>query len=576
MSEQQVFAPDFGLVMKAISSSGRPRSRSPIHNKIQLDVDAEDDQDHVGELGHEGKEADAPGLAGGVSNLPWVPTAWRHKDTIPEGPKSYLELHDWVKFILTRFVQRGLASEERLCVAFAALLQLGIVVTTHYSGMGTFEIMCGILLSNLIALGFVAPDAIGFRMHSSSDYEDICQRVLGCHAGQFAPEHIFGDLCLALPPRLVAKWRHQLQTYRRRVDSRAKNPKQRKLLTDSYGKLFLKNALLDMKTHKFSRRTKHWCYKHGKHCPHFPDKIPGQIHVEASGTTCVGFSLMGVLWRWLDDSTIPFLAWICMVRAVLPDIIIHECVPMFDVEVLEQALNDGVEEEGFMYTVQSVCFSPTDQGAPIERRRRYTVCTLNKTMKLNIPYCIRSFSEVTFRRLEMNGSVFFQASDEQLEEAKAAVAGHRGLPLVIDGKPWSWRALLVGGEFRRLQHMVSNGVFANSGGSGFVSLSQNWHRQPLHHDTVPALTRNSRIYRVSENTAEDRPAVGSEYFAMQLLPVFLPEGHVAAQHFSIEHLAQAGALDLGAARRLTGNGMSVLAVGSVFLYVLAVAQTEEL
>ena len=50
--------------------------------------------------------------------------------------------------------------------------------------------------------------------------------------------------------------------------------------------------------------------------------------------------------------------------------IVHECVPGFDVNVIDAGLNS----QGLCYHVQSLVFSPEEEGVPIKRQRRYTLC----------------------------------------------------------------------------------------------------------------------------------------------------------------------------------------------------------
>ena len=76
----------------------------------------------------------------------------------------------------------------------------------------------------------------------------------------------------------------------------------------------------------------------------------------------------------------------------------------FDADVLDLALNDASEED-CRYEVRGVCFSTRDQGVPVDRRRRYSMCT--RIIHINIKkYKLSYFSLVTFRRLEINGSIF--------------------------------------------------------------------------------------------------------------------------------------------------------------------------
>ena len=548
------------------------RSRSP--PRFASDV-AEDDIDLAGEALDVEEFEEAEDFEVACSTLPWVPSAWSnlHPCEIPEGPRSFVDLHDWPQHQWHRLGE--VFGEAAVQTSVQRMLMIGFMVTTHYSGMGTFEITCGVLLAWLTHLGVHRSSELGdvFRMYSASDIDELCIHVLGSHRGMCAPEHIFGDICHALPRGLIKQWQVRLRKYRSRVQSHARDPAHRRELIDAYWRAFVRRALVEMRQVKIPKNVRHWCYKHNRHCRHFHTReLNCKLHVEAAGTTCVGFSPLGTNWRWLDDSCVAFLSWIALMWVSIPDIIIHECVPSFDADLLEFAFN-FLSEEDCRYVVRSVCFSTRDQGVPIDRRRRYSLC--NRIVRINISkYNLSYFSLVTFRRLEINGSIFFQATAGRLEQVKEEIAHARGLPAQSNGRPWPWRALLTASENQMLQSMHHNGVVDRTG-EAFVTLSQNWHRQSTYHDCVPALTRNSKIYRTSPVCKDDRPAIADEYFGMQMMPMFLPEDHVSRSHFSPEDFKRAGAFELGKARRLTGNGMNIEAVGSVLLCALALAELPD-
>ena len=189
------------------------------------------------------------------------------------------------------------------------------------------------------------------------------------------------------------------------MESRARNPKRRRVLVDKFGRAFVRKALLEMRAVKRPKNSKHLCYKHKRHCRRCPARVPnGKFHVEAAGTTCAGFSPLGSNWSWLNDSSVVFLCWISLMWLSTPDIIFHECVPSFDADVLEFALNFESEED-CRYEGRSICFSTRDQGLPVDRNRVYSIC--NRIMHISIhKYNLSYLSLVTFRRLEVNGSIF--------------------------------------------------------------------------------------------------------------------------------------------------------------------------
>ena len=144
------------------------RSRSP--PRFASDV-AEDDVDLAGE------ELDidvAEELEEACSTLPWVPSVWSklHSAEIPHGPCTFVDLHDWPKHQWHRLCE--VFGEAAVRTSVQRLLLMGVIVTTHYSGMGTFEIMCGVMLAWLTHLGvYHRSSELGcaFRMYSASDID---------------------------------------------------------------------------------------------------------------------------------------------------------------------------------------------------------------------------------------------------------------------------------------------------------------------------------------------------------------------------------------------------------------------
>ena len=59
-----------------------------------------------------------------------------------------------------------------------------------------------------------------------------------------------------------------------------------------------------------------------------------------------------------------------------------------------------------------------------------------------------------------------------------------------------------------------------------------------------------------------------EYYCMQLFPVCLPINHFSNDVFDKSALEKSSALSHSVARKLTGNGMNVAAVGCVLAYAL--------
>ena len=164
----------------------------------------------------------------------------------------------------------------------------------------------------------------------------------------------------------------------------------------------------------------------------------------------------------------------------------------------------------------------------------------------------------------------FVATDELILEEKRQVAQRRGLPLDNNGKPWPWVALLAPGAYRRLMDICGAwGAMAEDKPSTlFCSLTQNLEFTHCpRNGAIPALIRNSFIYRIADGDSihKERPAVPIEYLAMQAIPVLLPEGHLFGAVWPQSELAK---LPAHVIRSMSGNGMNLVAVGSVLMFSL--------
>ncbi|MFM7978024.1 MAG: hypothetical protein ACKPKO_01800, partial [Candidatus Fonsibacter sp.] len=133
-----------------------------------------------------------------------------------------------------------------------------------------------------------------------------------------------------------------------------------------------------------------------------------------------------VLSKWVDEATLPCMAWAFSIRFYEPRQVIHECVKQFQAETLagtfevidpHKALPKsplaystrlGVPYAG--YSFFSFVFGPKDLGIPSQRMRRYTGFNLNNAIyfaassernKLN-----KLFKPIAFRKCTTYGSIY--------------------------------------------------------------------------------------------------------------------------------------------------------------------------
>ena len=164
---------------------------------------------------------------------------------------------------------------------------------------------------------------------------------------------------------------------------------------------------------------------------------------------------------FLHDATVPFYCWIyglkCKTRIVAnqlrkgPDVIIHENVPGFPIEVLDRILNANLEPNDPGYTVQSLVWSALDEGIPVRRERRYTLCIKNDLLPLLVPFNLEVWRTLSFAQCVSRGAIFFKATSDMMAQLKEECAARRGLPphrVRSNGcqGEWSWEVLLTASE----------------------------------------------------------------------------------------------------------------------------------
>ena len=210
------------------------------------------------------------------------------------------------------------------------------------------------------------------------------------------------------------------------------------------------------------------------------------------------------------------------------------CVPAFHPNVLAELLGDK-------FKLSSVVFSPTDLGIPSERRRRYTTAECVDLVSAWQPFCLQHFGRLAFRRLVVDGNIYFVSPPEALEAARMQAARQDSL---ADAK--SWRSTLSGAELTRLgEHCAV--LEADFDGRGqmchMISLTQNVDFIASAGSLIPALLRKTSIWRVVRSSRKsvptgtiaynlklDRPMMPLEHLAVQGVPVpeLLPAGHPSA------------------------------------------------
>ena len=498
------------------------------------------------------------------------------------------DLFRWPQCIAERH-QAGVG-EETVKSKIRSLLSSGVMLSTHYSGVGMAEDAAAFALT-LASRGVgLEPKRDAIVGYSSCDLSKACRSVL-MRAG--ATKHVFGDLLSRVSVPVLQKLTHKLVGFRARLDAEchvdidvdcdkqlAAAAARRSALIKRIGSEWFAAACDILGAESFSEDTKAYCYKCRRMCLCFPSAhdVGNRVLVEVSGTTCVAWSSMSrSALGWLHDSSIPFLCWARMVQFMEPHLIVHECVPRFDFESMSVAL-------GGKYDVSSSVFSPCDIGFPSRRPRRYTVCVLKGARRgLGQPEItwdtdlnLQGFAKVACRTPTDDGIIFMQATEEQQTRVYCQYAATRHWPgMWCKDQAWSWYRLLCPGDQRRLLaygRLVLTEFASADAPFMFVNITQNANYMKdmgSLSSFTPALMRSSRLFICTPDLAW-RPVVPEELFAVQGLPMF---GEDAVRSLSplamaIHEEATTGGLSMVQLRQLAGNSMHHAAVGAVLLDAL--------
>ena len=130
------------------------------------------------------------------------------------------------------------------------------------------------------------------------------------------------------------------------------------------------------KLNQCSYQKERWCYVHEKFCPSCPPRRGQESHdgdmddmlwVEIAGTPCVAWSTMRrkaqtCTGRWLHPTTLPTLVWLSWCKHCQPDILLHECTPLFDIKTVRDYILTG-------WSLHSFVFTPQALGLPAKRLR---------------------------------------------------------------------------------------------------------------------------------------------------------------------------------------------------------------
>ena len=320
-----------------------------------------------------------------------------HFQSVPSGPTSLEDLYSWPQTAL------GILRERRPgCLDLLEHnMTMGGSIITHYSGKGTAEHVFADIgeylrvempsLQTLPEQRFVAA--------SACDATPLCREVLNS-CGRFGPRHLFGDIRNRIPqqnPPLAGMSPEDVRKY----------------LSEHGAELYTPEA-------------EAYCYRCWDMCPIWSDlELPASpterrgLLVSAAGFSCTDWSPRRTGKRpGLAGASAPiFFHWLEENKRLRPDILFWENSASFRAEALTDAL-------GAEYVHEFCEMGPDLLGWPQTRPRLFGVAVLRETCLLT--GTASEFLSWFLKKVELDGDIFFQAPQAEVDEMMQELAQARG------------------------------------------------------------------------------------------------------------------------------------------------------
>ncbi|CAE7524520.1 unnamed protein product [Symbiodinium sp. CCMP2456] len=549
----------------------------------------------------------------------------KRKSVASAGPDTYAEIIGWPSRVLSDMR----VHQPQMVTSLQSKFQKRIVVTTHYSGLGTAELALRMLERQFASHVAEGEPSSGIVLYSACEKDPTARSMLLNHTAEaFNPQHVFGDILSRVPAEQLCVLKDIESDFLHRSEQLCKDAQlstvDRSDLKDSLGAEMMEMFLHKLDQCTFSERD--WCYVHKRRCPLCPVREPDAEYGEIAGTTCVAWSSMrqanSSSGKWLHRSTLPCLVWLFWLQKVQPSWYLHECVVRFDASALIQRLSQ--------YLTLSFVFSPVDFGIPVHRQRRYTfginleshtlsdvlvqtmgekLCGFRSPSSKPYDWSVDDdkqhresvqmslwtvFKQMFFHDVTAGCDVFLQAPRSMVQKYIEGLADAKGISRQSssDGHGLDVTAVLSGAHFQRL---VGYRALVRESGS-----TEGWYVMDLEQTSgfkgritsiVPCLLRNSTLCMLQATgsvegasgafpplpTSSTRLVMPVEVFALQGFPLVLRSDLCQkwAEFFpwSIDWIIRS--FSGKEILQLAGNGMHLQAVGTMLALVLSLAQKRK-
>ena len=274
---------------------------------------------------------------------------------------------------------------------------------------------------------------------------------------------------------------------------------------------------------------------------------------------------MGSKQKYADMTCLSFIAWAFAMLCQVPDFIIHESTPDFDVDMLFSLFSA-------LYWIHSYVCGPNDLGLPCRRRRRYTLMVKKGKFMLMVDFDDIGFGHLFFHTVILQGDKYFCAPDELVKNYMVVIREEKGLPeRNARGDPWKWIDLLKAGDrVRLLMHLYKARTSSSymEGRSYLFNARQSWSFSKSLTTLMPTLlTKTSYIYSVHHK----RVLIPIEHLGVMGVP-FPGQCSDVEQHYPVVSLIKAGRFTMDEMTHAAGNGMIAKHVGAVILFTLGCCQ----
>lgn len=278
------------------------------------------------------------------------------------------------------------------------------------------------------------------------------------------------------------------------------------------------------------------------------------------GNECLDWTSFGSGLGLIGSGLMVLVTWCFEVLAMRPDFIIEECTPRFKGLVFEHIFG---HLSGGQYHIQRRTFSPVDLGFPASRPRQYMILTRVDSMTVTVPFAGAMVEQVFFRRLMMDGKVFFTDVGGPREHLayKRHLMKARGLAFADRRVVLKRSALSLLPSAKQIRLHGYRKLAARMGKTqGIVDINQTAgycnHISPV----VPTLLRTSVMADIDTGNV----LLPSAHFDVMAVPVHRP----AQSTYRVPLTPLLPSLTPQDMQSLTGNAMHAGAVGMCLMYVL--------